>query len=171
MAMTKKSPESSPPRQTTQKPNSKKPPLIIGWREYVSLPDLGLVDFTAKIDTGARTTALHASDIVRYKSDDGQVWVQFRPPELGHAAPDLCHARVTDFRSVKNSGGTSEERFFIRTRLHIGERAFLIEASLSDRAEMKYPMIIGRTALRGHRLVVDCSHSWLTKPKSSVAVR
>ncbi len=141
------------------------PPMIIGWREFVSLPELGLLDFTAKIDTGALTTALHATDIRRYISDNGKEWVQFRPPDLGHAAPEICHARVTDHRQVKSSSGASEDRYFIRTNLKVEQREFLVEISLTDRGEMKYPMIIGRTALRGHGLVVDCGHSWLTRPR------
>lgn len=141
------------------------PPLIIGWREFVSLPELGLSDFTAKIDTGALTTALHATDIRRYIADNGKEWVQFRPPELGHEAPAICHARVSDHRRVRNSSGTTEDRYFIRTNLRVEQREFLVEISLTDRGEMKYPMIIGRTALRGHGLVVDCGHSWLTKPR------
>lgn len=141
------------------------PPLIIGWREFVSLPQLGLDDFTAKIDTGALTTALHATDIRPYRAEDGKEWVQFRPPDLGHEAPDLCHARVTDHRQVKNSGGATEDRYFIRTDLKVEQRVFLVEISLTDRGEMKYPMLIGRTALRGHGLVVDCGHSWLTRPR------
>ncbi|RYH11829.1 RimK/LysX family protein [Tropicimonas sp. IMCC6043] len=151
------------PRKTRRK-RPAKPPLTIGWREVVSLPELGLLDFAAKIDTGARTTALHATEITAYRQDDGELWVQFRPPDLKHPAPDLCHARVSDRRGVKNSGGSVEERLFIRSRLMIEKRSFLVEISLTDRGELRYPMIIGRNALRGHRLVVDCGHSWLTRP-------
>ncbi|NDR59734.1 ATP-dependent zinc protease family protein [Aliiruegeria sabulilitoris] len=141
------------------------PPLIIGWREYVSLPQLGLDDFTAKIDTGALTTALHATDIRRFTGEDGRDWVEFHPPDLGHSAPEICRARVSDHRQVKNSGGIAEDRYFIRTDLKVEHRVFLVEISLTDRGEMKYPMLIGRTALRGHGLVVDCGHSWLTRPR------
>ncbi|PRY26439.1 hypothetical protein CLV78_101534 [Aliiruegeria haliotis] len=161
--MTPKHTEDAPP--PPKKKQRAHPPLTIGWREYVSLPELGLNDFTAKIDTGALTTALHATDIRTYTADNGNVWVQFRPPDLGHEAPEICHARVSDHRKVKNSGGVSEPRYFIRTNLRVEQRVFLVEISLTDRGELKYPMIIGRTALRGHGLVVDCGHSWLTRPK------
>lgn len=146
-------------------------PLVIGWREYVSLPQLGLNDFTAKIDTGALTTALHATDIRPFSGEDGRTWVEFRPPDLGHSAPDLCRARVSDHRQVKNSGGMTEDRYFIRTNLKVEHREFLVEISLTDRGEMKYPMLIGRTALRGHGLVVDCGHSWLTRPRKPKKIR
>ena len=160
------------PKAAPKKPRRKKPakpPLIIGWREYVSLPELGLLDFTAKIDTGALTTALHATEILPYRTDDGERWVQFCPPNVGHEAPGLCQAKITDRRLVKNSGGGTEERYFIRSRLQVGKRTFMVEISLTDRGELRYPMIIGRKALRGHRLVVDCSHSWLTRPGQSTA--
>ena len=66
--------------------------------------------------------------------------------------------------TVKNTGGVPDYRVIIRTHLHIERRNFLIDVSLADRAEMTFPMIIGRTALRYHRLLVDCGKSWLTRP-------
>lgn len=144
----------------------KKPPLVIGWREIVSLPDLGLELFQAKIDTGARTTALHALDIESFEKD-GRQWVRFRPPALGHSAPEFCEAPLADRRAVKNTSGIPEKRYIIKTHLHLADRNYIIEISLADRGDMKYPMIIGRTAISGHRLLVDCSHSWLTEPRTS----
>lgn len=161
--------ETSVPRKPRRK-RPAKPPLTIGWRETVSLPELGLLDFAAKIDTGARTTALHATDITPYR-ENGEDWVRFRPPDLRHPAPEFCRARIRDSRGVKNSGGSVEERLFIRTHLMIEKRSFLVEISLTDRGELRYPMIIGRNALRGHRLVVDCGHSWLTRPGVSSRAR
>ena len=162
--MTPKPDKDSRPKKKKRKHRAP-PPMIIGWREYVSLPELDLTFFTAKIDTGALTTALHATDIRPFTDAGGREWVEFRPPDLGHAAPDMCCARVSDHRQVKNSGGGTEDRYFIRTDLQIEHRRFLVEISLTNRGEMKYPMLIGRTALRGHGLVVDCGHSWLTRPK------
>lgn len=155
-------PRRSPrPKSGTRRP--KKPPLVIGWREIVSLPDLGLMEFQAKIDTGARTTALHAENIERFRRN-GTGWVRFTPTDLGHAAPDICEARILTTRAIKNTSGVPEERIIIRTHLHIEKRNFLIDVSLADRTEMAFPIIIGRTALRNHRLLVNCSRSWLTKP-------
>ena len=148
---------------------AKRAPLIIGWRENISLPDLGLVDIKAKIDTGARTTALHA-DHIRTYDRDGESWVEFHPST--HAGlPDsgLCHARLHDQRPIKNTSGVPQSRFVIRTLLDVADRSFLIEVSLSDRADMAFPIIVGRTALRKHRLLVDPGRSWLTKPKSLAA--
>ena len=147
-----------------RKTTSKKP-LIIGWREVVSLPDLGLENFRAKIDTGARTTALHATHIRTFE-EDGIRYVQFRPPRLGHPRPRSVTARVFDERPVRNTGGVPEVRVIIRTHLHLANRNFLIEVSLANRRNMTYPMIIGRTAIRYHSLLVDSGRSWLTRPSS-----
>ncbi|MEX5728187.1 hypothetical protein Ga0609869_001540 [Rhodovulum iodosum] len=143
---------------------AKTPPLVIGWREIVDLPDLGLDRVKAKIDTGARTTALHAGDL-RFYDAGGAQWVEFRPPDLGHVAPDLCRARVHDRRAIKNTSGVPEERVIIRTHLHIANRNFLIEVALANRGDMAFPIIIGRTAIRYHRLLVDSGRSWITRPK------
>jgi hypothetical protein len=147
----------------TREKKPKKPPLVIGWREIVTLPDLGLEAFRAKIDTGARTTALHASHIATCV-EDGAEWVTFRPPRIGPHTPKTCRARVADRRQIKNTSGRPEERIVIRTHLHIAARNFLIDVSLADRADMRFPMIIGRSAIRNHRLLVDSGRSWLTRP-------
>lgn len=141
--------------------------LMIGWRETVSLPDLGLDAFPAKIDTGARTTAIHASDIKLYKID-GQTWVEFTPNHAGLTNVDQCRLPVHHKRKITNTSGVPEERVVAITELQIGERAERIEVSLSDRTDMRFPMIVGRTALRQLRLTVDPSRSWLqsTKPQT-----
>lgn len=155
---------------THAKPKKKRkpsgtPPLVIGWREIVDLPDLGLERVKAKIDTGARTTALHGSDLRYFEGPDGAEWVEFRPPDLGHDAPALCRAPVHDRRPIKNTSGKPEERPIIRTHLHIADRNFLIEVALANRGDMAFPIIIGRTAIRYHRLLVDSGRSWMTRPK------
>jgi hypothetical protein len=104
-----------PPATTT--PRTKRPktaPLVIGWREIVALPDLGLEAFRAKIDTGARTTALHATHIATYL-EDGAEWVAFRPPRIGPGPRRTCRARIADRRQIKNTSGRPEERIVIRT--------------------------------------------------------
>jgi hypothetical protein len=152
---------SSKPAKTKR---AKRPPLVIGWREEISLPDLGLTNIRAKIDTGARTTALHASHIRTYQRD-GALWVQFHPStHRGLPDIDLCHAPVHDRRQIKNTSGIPEERIVIRTHLHIADRKYLIDVSLTDRADMAYPIIIGRTAIRNHSLLVNSGRSWLTRP-------
>ena len=143
---------------------AKREPLVIGWREVIALPDLDLGHMKAKIDTGARTTALHTSDVRTYHKD-GALWVEFHPSSHdGMPDAGLCHAPVFDRRDIKNTSGVPEERVVIRTHLHIADRNYLIEVSLSDRGDMAFPIIIGRTAIRYHRLLVDCGRSWLTEP-------
>jgi len=134
---------------------------VIGWRERVSLPDLGLGWFAAKIDTGARTTALHATDITPYQRD-GVAWVRFRPDVPDGAGPDCCDAELVDRRGIKNTSGIREDRIVIRTHLQLADRRFLVEISLTDRSDMTFPMIIGRSALRRRGLLIDCGRSWLT---------
>ncbi len=134
---------------------------MIGWREHVSLPDLGLGWFAAKIDTGARTTALHATDITPFERD-GAPWVRFRPDVPDGAGPQLCHAELVDTRGIKNTSGIREDRIVIRTHLQLGDRRFLVEISLTDRSDMTFPMIIGRSALRRRGILIDCGRSWLT---------
>lgn len=143
----------------------KRPPkLMIGWRETVSLTDLGLERFPAKIDSGARTTAIHASNIKLYEVN-GEPWVEFTPDHAGLTNVDQCALPVHQRRSFTNTSGIAEERIVVISKLQIGERTERIEISLSDRADMKFPMIVGRTALRQLRLTVDPSRSWLQSPK------
>lgn len=138
---------------------------VIGWRELVGLPDLGLTPLRAKIDTGARTSALHARGL-RFYERDGAEWVAFNAPRPGAphrprrpAVP--CEAPVIDRRAVRNTSGVPEERVIIRTRLALASCLFLIELSLADRSDMAFPLIVGRSAVRGHGFLVDSGRSWL----------
>ena len=132
--------------------------LILGWEEWVALPGLGLHAIKAKIDTGARTSALHAEAIERYVEGD-QSWVRFRVrpsprrPELVVA----CAAPVQDFRTVTSSNGIPENRAVIRTELEIDNQRWPIEISLSDRREMSYRMLLGRQALQVAGALIDPS--------------
>ena len=137
-----------------------KTPLIVGWRELVSLPELGLVGIPAKIDTGARTSSLHAhvlEDFVR----EGQRFVRFAV--VWDGARHHCEAVQVDVRGITSSNGDQQTRFVIKTPLKIGSLTFRAEISLADRSQMQFPMLIGRTALR-RRMVVDSGHSWLQSP-------
>lgn len=138
--------------------------LVIGWRETVSLPDLGLPDFQAKIDTGARTTALHATNIKQVEIN-GQMWVEFLPDHQVLGGLDLCAAPVLHKRCITNTSGTPEERFIITSHLKLGSRQARIEISLTDRTDMIFPVIVGRTGLRQLRLIVDPVRSWLQSQK------
>jgi hypothetical protein len=135
--------------------------LVVGWRELVSLPELGLAGIPAKIDTGARTSSLHAvvlDDFTR----DGERFVQFAVDWDGER--HFCEAIHVDVRGITSSNGESQERFVIKTPLTIGNLTFRAEISLADRSQMQFPMLIGRTALR-RRMVVDSGHSWLQSPE------
>jgi hypothetical protein len=138
-----------------------RPLLVVGWRELVNLPELGLASIPAKIDTGARTSSLHAhvlDDFVRA----GQRYVRFAVDWDGER--HFCEAVHVDVRGITSSNGDTQERFVIKTPLTIGKMTFRAEISLADRSQMQFPMLIGRTALR-RRLVVDSGHSWLQSPE------
>lgn len=133
--------------------------VVIGWREIVDLPDLGLIGLHAKIDTGARTTALHARKI-RLFDEDGTHWVEFLPPRVGAEKPVPCRCPVHDEREIKNTSGIPEKRIIIRSTLVIAGRRWKIELSLSNRSNMAHPIIIGRSAISRHHLLVDSGRSY-----------
>ncbi len=134
--------------------------MLVGWRERVGLPDFGIAAIPAKIDTGARTSALNAA-VVETFDHDGVRHVRFLARWPGHER--LCHAPISDCRSIRSSNGDMQQRFVIKTPLQIGKLVFKAEVTLADRSEMQLPMLVGRTALR-RRMVVDSSHSWLQSP-------
>lgn len=134
---------------------------IIGWREMIALPDLGIGSMRAKIDTGARTSALHATRQERFERD-GNPWVRFRVPVSGKAGKVVHEAEIVDIRKVKNTGGIPESRIMIATTLLLGRHKWQIETSLADRANMEFDMILGRTAIRRHGVLVDSGRSYLS---------
>lgn len=149
-----------------KKVRKKRRPEIIGWREYVALPDLGIELMRAKIDTGARTSALHATSQERFTLD-GEEWVRFHVPKSGRGRGETVTAKLLDIRSIKNTSGIPETRLIIRTTLLLGRHVWHVEVSLADRAKMEFELILGRTAVRGRRVVVDPGHSYLVeRPKA-----
>jgi hypothetical protein len=138
-----------------------KPPLLVGWRELVDLPGLGLSGIPAKIDTGARTSSLHAHVLEDFQRD-GERFVRFAVDWDG--VRHQCEAIHVDVRGITSSNGDQQTRFVIKTPLRIGNLVFRAEISLADRSQMQFPMLIGRTALR-RRMVVDSGHSWLQSPE------
>jgi hypothetical protein len=137
------------------------PLTVIGWREWVSLPGLGIAGIKAKVDTGARTSALHAYDIHRFRRR-GQSMVRFKvhPLQRNTAQTVEAEAPVLDRRSVRSSGGHEQERIVIVTPLLLLGRTWEIELTLASRDAMGFRMLLGRQALRGH-LVVDPGRSYL----------
>lgn len=136
----------------------------IGWREWIGLPALGIVAIRAKIDTGARTTALHAVDIERTAHADGTHWLAFTVP-AGNGHDTLrVEAPMVEEREVKNTSGVPDPRPVIRTTLSIDRRRWPIEVTLADRTEMGFDVILGRTAIRRRGLLVNPGRSFLVRP-------
>lgn len=136
---------------------------IIGWREWIGLPDLGIATIKAKIDTGARTSALHAVDLRTYEHD-GIPSIEFHVPRPGVPRAERCHAAIVDQREIKNTSGRQERRYIIATTLVFARRHWRIELSLANREKMEFDIILGRTALRRHRLLVNPGRSFLAGP-------
>ena len=139
-----------------------KPKPIIGWRECVHLPELGLHAVPAKIDTGARTSSLHAEILEEFERD-GERFVRFAVDFEQQHVRQVCEAIHVDWRGITSSNGETQRRRIIKTPLRIGEVEFRAEISLADRSDMKFPMLVGRSSLR-RRFVVDSGHSWLQTP-------
>lgn len=132
---------------------------VIGWREWLALPGLGVPAIKAKVDTGARTSALHAQDIVVFEAG-GVKRVRFglRPLTRGRGPLLTCIADVADARFVTDSGGHKELRYVIRADVALGGRTAEVELTLTDRQGMLFPMLLGRTALCG---------AWIVDPERS----
>ncbi|MCP9222987.1 RimK/LysX family protein [Erythrobacter sp. LQ02-29] len=142
---------------------AKSDPLpIIGWREVIALPELGLSAIPAKIDTGARTSSLHATVLEDYERD-GQHLVRFAVDYHEQKVRQVCEAVQVGWRGITSSNGETQRRLVVKTLMEVGEYTFRAEISLADRSDMKFPMLIGRSALR-RRFAVDSGHSWLQTP-------
>jgi ribosomal protein S6--L-glutamate ligase len=126
------------------------PLITVGWEEWVSLPDLNLPAIKAKVDTGAKTSSLHAFSIEPYGENDERRVRFIMQPDPEH--PDIevvCTAPLIDIREITSSNGQTEERCIIETELRLGEHISRIEVSLTNRETMRYKMLLGRTAMQG----------------------
>lgn len=128
--------------------------LTVGWREWLSLPELDIEKIKAKVDTGARTSCIHAVNIEEYQKN-GEKWVKFiaQPLQGDEQTQVKCSAKVKKIKAVTSSSGQKEMRYFIETTLHAGQHSWPIEVTLTNRATMKFRMLLGRTAMENHLVV------------------
>jgi ribosomal protein S6--L-glutamate ligase len=128
--------------------------LIVGWREWCSLQQLGLHAIKAKMDTGATTSAIHALHIVPLHQD-GKDWVKFTvyPFKENRQIRRECVLPVLDRRHVVSSDGGKELRYVVRTALTMGTQTCNVELTLTNRTPMRFPMLLGREALEQFALV------------------
>ena len=134
---------------------------MIGWKEWLALPDLGIPAIKAKIDTGARTSSLHTFDLQPFEHD-GVPMVRFGVHPLRRKLEIVCFctAVVADQRNVTDSGGHVENRYVIRTPVRLGSYLWSVEITLTNREGMLFRMLLGRTAL-ANRFQIDPGAKYL----------
>ena len=142
--------------------------LVLGWREWLALPQLGISPLKAKLDTGARSSSLHVDTLEEFERD-GAHWLRFTLRLRRHAPREVCcEAPSTDRRTVTDTGGRRTERWFIRTGVQLAGRQFDIDVNLTDRRHMLFPLLLGRSALMG-RFTIDPAHSY-TRPRPATVI-
>ena len=138
---------------------------VLGWREWTALPQLNIKRIKCKIDTGARTSALHAYFI---EPDHVRNIVQFgiHPIQNNTNIKVICESPIVDYRFVSDSGGHKEKRYVIETNIILGDHSWRIEMNLTDRDTMRFRMLLGRTAIN-NQFVVDPVRSYLMGKRKS----
>lgn len=137
----------------------RRPPSVIGWREWVSLPDLGVPAIRAKIDTGARSAALHAHGL-EVLVDEGIARFSIHADHRVPGPAVMVEAPLIGERRVRNPGGRTEIRPVIRTTIRLGGFDLSAEVTLTRRDEMGFPMLLGRQTVKG-RFLIDAGKSYL----------
>ncbi|MEQ8636224.1 ATP-dependent zinc protease [Gimesia maris] len=133
---------------------------VIGWREWISLPDLGIESIKAKVDTGARSSSLHAYDLHQFERDN-EKWIRFKvhPVQRKTREVVVAEARIFEFRSVRSSSGKASLRPVIVTNIELLGVSWPVELTLANRDEMGFRMLLGREAFR-RRFLVDAGKSY-----------
>lgn len=145
------------------------PRQLIGWREWVGLPELRVDAIKAKIDTGARTSAIHAWRIAVHEEKDGQ-WATFElhPEQRNNKFVIPCRAKVHGTRRIRSSNGQVETRIIVRTTLQLGEDSWPMDLSLTNRDAMGFRMLLGRAALRRHVRINPGRSFLIPRPNISI---
>ena len=138
---------------------------ILGWREWVGFPDIGIDQIKAKVDSGARTSCLHAFRVELFQRE-GRDWISFdiHPLQRNNEKVISCEAPLLDKRTVRDSGGHEEIRYVIETTIRIGDQTHTAEVTLTDRDTMKFRVLLGRTLFRG-KYLVDANRSYVCGKK------
>lgn len=142
----------------------------VGWREWVALPNVPVEWIKAKLDTGARSSAIHAFDLTEMDRG-GELWVRYavHPWQGSDADSVVVESRVIDRREVRSSSGHAEERLVVPMAVTLGEHAITVEMTLSRRDEMGFRLLLGREALR-QGFLIDPSRSY-TAGRPPLAIR
>jgi hypothetical protein len=139
--------------------------ISIGWREWFGLPDLSIPAIKAKVDTGARTSALHTFALEPFERN-GVQWVRFGiHPGQRDNTEVWCEAIVSDQRNVTDSGGHTEPRYVIETTITLPARRWKVEVTLTNRENMRFRMLLGRTAMKSGGLIVNPTASYLASKR------
>jgi hypothetical protein len=144
--------------------------LTVGWREWLALPELGLPAIKAKVDTGAKTSALHAFQVDPFKrSGKNFVRFQMHPLQKDSSLVVECEAQLLDQRQVTDSGGHQEMRYVIETRMQLADLEIPIQLTLTNRDSMRFRMLLGRQAME-RKILVDPAASFLCGKVDAVAL-
>jgi hypothetical protein len=137
--------------------------ILVGARETIDLPELGLFGITTRIDTGAQTSSLHVDHISENK-DTGMLNFELHPDSHDIKKTNKCSAKILARKRIKSSNGEKERRYIIHTLAVMGELTWTIKLSLTDRSSMNHLMLLGRQAMKGEMLV-DPEFSYLASQK------
>ncbi len=144
---------------------------VIGWREWVALPELGIDQIKCKVDTGAKTSSLHAYFIEPFKRSGNQ-YVRFglHPVQKNSKIKKTCTGKIVDQREITDSGGHRELRYVISTRIKLNKEIIEAEITLTNRDSMSFRMLLGRDAIKNH-FIVNPARSYLIGKKKKIGTK